>query len=64
MLNKKCDCSVLHSAVVDFRLHVFGDFVEFFAVRAHFELVMVDVHFQVMLFQREGKRAKQGATAP
>ena len=44
VLNKNCDCSVSHSAVVDLRLHVISDFVETFAMRAHFELVVKDVH--------------------
>jgi hypoxanthine phosphoribosyltransferase len=60
VLNKKCDCSVSHSAVVDFRLHVFGDFVESFAVRAHFELVVMHMHSGSRYFSVT-IRAKQAA---
>ena len=45
VLNENGDCSVLEAALADLRLHIIGDFVESLAVGAHFELVVVDVHF-------------------
>ena len=46
VLNKNRDGSVSHSAVVDLRLHLIGDFVETFAVGADFDSVVMDAHFQ------------------
>ena len=44
MLNKNRADPVLDVQFVDLRLHFVSDLVKAFAVRAHFELVMVDVH--------------------
>ena len=60
VLNKNRDCSVSHSAVVDLRLHLIGDFVESFAVAAHFELVVMHMHSRSRYFS-VAIRAKQGA---
>jgi hypothetical protein len=46
VLNKNRDCSVSHSTLIDLRFNLIGDFVEALAVAAHFELVVVDGHFQ------------------
>ena len=62
VLNKNGDCSVSHSALVDFRLHVIGDFVESFAVGAHFESVVMHMHSRSRYFS-VAMRAKQGAAA-
>jgi hypothetical protein len=41
-------------------VHVIGDFIEIFAVGAHFELVMIDVHFQACYSAwRRGQKARQ-----
>ena len=45
VLNENGDCSVLHSALVDLRLHLIGDFVESLAVAAYFELLVMHMHF-------------------
>ncbi len=50
VLNKNGDCSVSHSAVVDLRLHLIGDFVETLAVGAHFELVVMHMHSRSRYF--------------
>jgi hypothetical protein len=60
VLNKNRDCSVSHSAVVDLRLHLIGDFVETLAVAAHFELVVMHMHSRSRYFS-VAIRAKQGA---
>ena len=60
VLHKDGDCSVSHSALVDLRLHFIGDFVESFAVGAHFELVVMHMHSRSRYFS-VAIRAKQGA---
>ncbi len=60
VLNKNGDCSVSHSALVDLRLHVTGDFVESLAMAAHFELVVMHMHSRSRYFS-VAIRAKQGA---
>lgn len=54
VLNKNCDRSVLDAALVDLRGNLIGDLAEAFAGGAHFELVMVDAHFQNVI-RRDGK---------
>ena len=44
VLNKDCDCSVSQAGLVDLRLHVSGDFVETFAVAAHFDSVVMNLY--------------------
>ncbi len=46
VLNKNGDGSVLDAALVDLRLNLVGDFIETFATGVHFQLSLVDVHFQ------------------
>jgi hypothetical protein len=42
-------------------VHGIGDFVEVLAVGAHFELVMVDVHFQACYsVWRQGQKSATG----
>ena len=44
VLNKDRDCSVSQAGLVDLRLHFIGDFVETFAVAAHFDSVVMYVY--------------------
>jgi len=44
VLNKHGHCPVSHSAAVDLRLQIIGDFVEALALRANFKSIMMNVH--------------------
>ena len=50
MLNKNGDCSVSHSAIVDLRLHLIGNFVETLAVGADFEPFLMYMHSKSRYF--------------
>jgi hypothetical protein len=44
VLHKDSQCAILHSAAIDLRLHLIGDFVQSFTFGAKFELVVMDMH--------------------
>jgi hypothetical protein len=44
VLNKHGHCPVSHSAAVDLRLQIIGDFVEALVLRANFKSIMMNAH--------------------
>jgi hypothetical protein len=61
VLNKNRDGSVSHSAVVDLRMHVIGDFVETFAIGANFELVVMHMHSRSRYFSVAIRAKRSGS---
>ena len=55
MLNKYRNDSILHTALVELRLHFIGDLVKTIAAGADFKSVVVDAHFGHAI-QGDGKR--------